>query len=109
MPSTLEDKFLDNEIEVGLKDISYTIQVYDTPLGVRWLDALRDNLTKKRILEKNFCFLGYADGKRNLKYLVDELNQAVAQINSCRFDPPYEKYIHLCLTISSTVPSYLLE
>lgn len=91
MPSTLEDKFLDNEIEVGLKDISYTIQVYDTPLGVRWLDALRDNLTKKRILEKNFCFLGYADGKRNLKYLVDELNQAVAQINSCRFDPPYEK------------------
>ena len=56
MTSTLEDKFLDNEIEVGLKDISYTIQVYDTPLGVRWLDALRDNLTKKKDSREKFLF-----------------------------------------------------
>ena len=91
MPSTQGNKFLQDKIEVGLTDTSYTIQVYDTSLGRRWLDALRDNLQKKRVLEKNFCFLGYADGKRNLQYLVHELNKAVAQINSYQFDPPYEK------------------
>ena len=97
MQSSKERKFLDAEVEVGLTDISYTIQVYDTPLGARWLEALRDNLAEKRVLEKNFCFLGFAGGKRNLQYLVDELNKAVAQINSYQFDPPYDK-IHPFVT-----------
>lgn len=78
-------------MEVELTDTSYIINVYDTPLGVRWLEALRDNLTQKRMLEKNFCFLGWADSKRNLKHLVSELNSAIKQINSYKFDPPYEE------------------
>ena len=69
--------------------MSYNICVYDTPLGIRWLEALKDNLKKKRILEKNFCFLGFADSNRNLNNLVDELNQSIKQINSFEFDPPY--------------------
>jgi hypothetical protein len=84
-------KFLEEQVEVGLDDLSYTIDIYDTPLGRRWLAALEDNLTNKRILEKNFCFLGFADSKRDLNYLVRELNGNIAQINSFPFDPPYEK------------------
>ena len=90
MPSTGKNKILQDTIEVGLTDISYTIEVYDTPLGARWLNALGNNLINKRILEKNFCFLGWADSKRNLQHLVAELNKAVDQINSFAFDPPYE-------------------
>ena len=71
--------------------LQYRINIYDTPLGKKWLDALRDNLVKKRVLEKNFCFLGWANSKRDLRHLVGELNQAVAQINKYKFDPPYEK------------------
>jgi hypothetical protein len=78
-------------VRVGLVDKAYYFQIYDTPLGHRWLEALKDNLKQKRILEKNFCFLGFADSKRNLSHLVNELNKSVNQINSFDFDPPYEK------------------
>ncbi len=78
-------------VRVGLTNKAYYFQIYDTPLGHRWLDALKDNLKKERILEKNFCFLGFADSKRDLNYLVKELNISVSQINSFKFDPPYEK------------------
>ncbi len=91
MPSTEENKFIFENIVVQLDKLQYRINIYDTPLAKRWLDALRDNLVKKRVLEKNFCFLGWANSKRNLRHLVGELNQAVAQINKYKFDPPYEK------------------
>ena len=94
VPSTQKNKFLFELVRVGLDDRAYYIQTYDTPLGKRWIEALRDNLKHKRILEKNFCFLGWADSKRNLTHLVKELNKAVEQINSFTFNPSYEK-IHL--------------
>ena len=45
------------------------------------------------MLEKNFCFLGFADSKRNLKFLVKELNSHIQQINSFNFKPIYP-HIH---------------
>ena len=91
MPSTEKNKFIHDMVRVGLTDMAYYFQIYDTPLGHRWLSALKDNLKQQRILEKNFCFLGWAGSKRDLDFLVRELNTHVAQINSFRFDPPYEK------------------
>jgi hypothetical protein len=91
VPSIKENNFLPQTVTVELNNISYDINVYDTPLGKRWLDALTDNLKKQRVLEKNFCFLGFADSNRDLNYLCAELNQVVAQINSFDFNPPYEK------------------
>ena len=91
VPSTEKNKFIHDMVRVGLIDKAYYFQIYDTPLGHRWLEALKDNLRQKRILEKNFCFLGFADSKRNLKYLVDELNRNIATINSFEFDPHYQK------------------
>ena len=91
MPSTKENKFLFDLVRVGLNDRSYYIETYDTPLGRRWIEALNDNIKQKRVLEKNFCFLGFADSKRDLPHLVRELNKSVEQINSFTFNPPYEK------------------
>jgi hypothetical protein len=93
VPSTQKNKFLSELVRVGLDDSAYYIQTYDTPLGKRWLEALKDNLKQKRILEKNFCFLGWADSKRDLTHLVKELNKSVEQINSFTFNPVY-KQIH---------------
>ncbi len=76
-------------VRVGLTSKAYYFQVYDTPLGHRWLDALKDNLKQKRILEKNFCFLGFADSKRDLNFLVGELNKSIAKINDFSFMPAY--------------------
>ena len=89
-PSTEKTKFIHDMVRVGLIDRAYYFQVYDTPLGQRWLEALKDNLKQERILEKNFCFLGFADSKRDLNYLVAELNSNIAKINSFTFTPPYE-------------------
>ena len=86
VPSTLEDKIL---IDYNNKKVK--IDIYDTPLGKRFIQALRDNLVQKRILEKNFCFLGWASSTRDLNFLCRELNQSIDQINSFTFDPPYEK------------------
>jgi hypothetical protein len=91
VPSTKENKFLFDLVRVGLNDRSYYIETYDTPLGRRWIEALNDNIKQKRVLEKNFCFLGFADSKRDLPHLVRELNKSVEQINSFTFNPPYEK------------------
>ncbi len=86
MPSTLENKII---IDYDGKKVK--IDIYDTPLGKRFIEALRDNLLEKRILEKNFCFLGWADSKRDLNYLCRELNQNVEQINSFKFTPEYKR------------------
>jgi len=86
VPSTLEDKIL---IDYNNKKVK--IDIYDTPLGKRFIQALRDNLVEKRILEKNFCFLGWASSTRDLNFLCHELNNSIEQINSFTFEPPYEK------------------
>ena len=91
VPSTGKNKFIKDMVRVGLTDMAYHFQIYDTPLGHRWLSALKDNLKQQRILEKNFCFLGFADSKRNLNYLVGELNKNIARINVFNFTPAYER------------------
>lgn len=107
MPSIENNKILQDKVKVELEDTSYIIDVYETSLGKRWLKALADNLSNKRILEKNFCFLGFADSKRDLRYLVGQLNDSINQINSFTFEPTYGP-IHPFVTddfqFSSTLP-----
>ena len=91
MPSTEKNKFLFDMVRVGLNDRAYYFHIYDTPLGKRFLQALKDNIKQKRILEKNFCFLGFADSKRDLRFLCGELNKSIDQINSFEFNPPYQR------------------
>ena len=89
MPSTKKHSTI-TKVRVGLEDIAYHFDVYDTPLGYRFLEALDNNLDQQRILEKNFCFLGFANSKRDLNYLCRELNSNLQKINSFNFEPPYE-------------------
>ena len=90
-------QFTKDKVRVQLDKISYDVSIYDTDLASRWLEALEDNLRTKRILEKNFCFIGFAGSKRNLSYLVDQLNQSIDQINSFQFTDPYPR-IHNFVT-----------
>ena len=91
MDKQITDNFLFENLVIQLNNKQLRVNIYDTPLGLRWIEALKDNLKQKRILEKNFCFLGWADSKRNLTYLCKELNKNIAQINSFNFNPPYKK------------------
>ncbi len=91
MPSIENTNLLDEQIIIDYDSQQVKIDLYDTPLTKRFLSALKDNLEQKRILEKNFCFLGWADSKRDLKHLVNELNKNITKINAFEFDPSYEK------------------
>jgi len=91
VPSTEKNKLLFEKILIEYDNKKVKIDIYDTPLGKRFIEALKDNLQQKRILEKNFCFLGYADSNRDLRYLVQEVNKNITQINNFDFDPPYER------------------
>lgn len=77
-----------NKVTVTLRNpldkkdtLDYVIDVYDTPMGNNWFVALQDVLQRNLYLEKNFCFLGFPDGPRDLEYICRELDWAVKQIN----------------------------
>ena len=52
MPSTQENNFLYENLVIQLDHKQLRIEIYDTPLGQRFLEALKDNLAKNRVLEK---------------------------------------------------------
>jgi len=71
----------DQKVKVHLGDQSYVIDLIDHPFVHRWTQALDAILSSQLVLEKNFCFIGFADSKRDLKHLCNELNQNIAQID----------------------------
>lgn len=58
------------------------IDVYDNSLSRKWLSALNDLLRNQNHLEKNYCWMGWTESKRNLEYLCTQINRSVHQINS---------------------------
>ena len=60
----------------------YNIIPHDNDLSKNWINALKELLTNKNLLEKNFCFMGFPQTARTLAYLCNELNSAVATINN---------------------------
>jgi len=110
VPSTAGNNFIPEKIIIAYDDKQAKIDLYDTPLAKRFLSALKDNLKNQRILEKNFCFLGWAGSKRDLSHLVKELNENITQINSFHFNPPYEqihKFVVDDFQYSSNLPTGL--
>ena len=78
------EQFLRDQIKVtlsGKNHLSYIINLYDNDFVRRWLQEFKNIVKTKLILEKNYCFIGFADSHRNLQFLCNELNLAVAQIN----------------------------
>ena len=81
MDKQITDNFLFENLVIQLNNKQLRVNIYDTPLGLRWIEALKDNLKQQRVLEKNFCFLGWPDSKRNINFLCNELNNTIFQIN----------------------------
>jgi hypothetical protein len=61
--------------------LEYLIELNDTKLAQDWAQALKQELIKNKLIEKNFCFMGFPHTPRNLNYLCKELNDAVYRIN----------------------------
>ena len=80
-------KPLIDEIEIRLrnryndKQHSIWIDVWDNNLSHRWLQALNEVLVSGLPLQKNYCFLGFADGERDGRFLCEQINRSIEQIN----------------------------
>ena len=75
------NRLLLDVIEMDLEDLTVYINVYDSSLGRKWLASLNNLIANNYHLEKNYCFFGFADGKRNGDYLVDQINASIQAIN----------------------------
>jgi hypothetical protein len=80
------------EVKVTLRNpldkndyLDYYIVPNDTQLAQDWVRALKETLESKKLLEKNFCLLGFPKTARTLDYLCQELNKHIEIINHFNF------------------------
>ena len=81
-------KILD-KIEMNLRNkagdlFPVYIDVYDSSLARKWLTALHDLLSNNYHLEKNYCFVGFADSERNGELIISEINNTIDYINNSK-------------------------
>lgn len=76
-----------DELEISLRNchtgscVSVWIDIWDRPLSRRWLAQVDHVLQRGLPLQKNYCFLGFADGPRDGGFLCAEINRSIAHIN----------------------------
>jgi hypothetical protein len=76
-----------DQIEIDLRGqddriLTVYIDVYNNSLSLKWLSALNDIVQNKLHLEKNYCWLGWAESARGPEYLCTQINRSIHAINS---------------------------
>lgn len=75
-----------DQIEIDLRGkndqlLTVYIDVADNSLSRKWLTALNNIIHNGLHLEKNYCWLGWANNPRTTQYLCDQINGSIAHIN----------------------------
>ena len=75
-----------NTIEIDLRGkhnhvLTVYIDVEHNSLSRKWLAALTHLVDNHYHLEKNYCWLGWAEGDRSLEHICGEINRSIAVIN----------------------------
>jgi hypothetical protein len=60
------------------------IDVYNNSLAQKWLASLNHLIDNKYHLEKNYCWLGWAESDRSVEYICTLINHSIRAINSAR-------------------------
>ena len=76
-----------DQIEIDLRSpddqiLTVYIDVNDNSLSRKWLTALNDIIRRELHLEKNYCWLGWAESVRDPEYLCTQINRSINAINS---------------------------
>ena len=76
-----------DQIEIDLRDnnnqiLTVYIDVADNSLSRKWLAALNAIIQRDLHLEKNYCWLGWAESDRNPEYICIQINRSINAINS---------------------------
>jgi hypothetical protein len=62
------------------------IDVADNSLSRKWLAALNAIIQRDLHLEKNYCWLGWAESDRNPEYICTQINRSIMAINASDLD-----------------------
>ena len=94
-----------DEIEIVLTGenqdpLTVYIDVNDSSLSRKWLDALNHLIANNYHLEKNYCFHGFVENKRNGWYILDQVNRSISEINQANLDYYIDDYFTMenCIT-----------
>ena len=76
-----------DSIEIDLRGadnqiLTVYIDVHDNSLSRKWLRALNNIVRNNLHLEKNYCWLGWAESVRDPEYLCTQINRSIHAINS---------------------------
>jgi hypothetical protein len=69
-------------VELTLDDLTVYIDVADNSLSRKWLAALNGVIEQGLHLEKNYCWLGWAESDRGGAYLIEQINRTITAINA---------------------------
>ena len=80
-----------DSIEIDLRGkndqlLTVYIDVADNSLSRKWLTALNDIVSNNLHLEKNYCWLGWAESARTAEYLCTQINRSINAINASDLD-----------------------
>ena len=91
------------ELDLGVDSnlLTVYVNVYDNTLSRKWLAALNNLINNNYHLEKNYCFLGFADSARNGEYLLEQINQSIAAVNSANLGYQITDHFTLANSIDS--------
>jgi hypothetical protein len=76
------------------------IDVFDNSLSRKWLAALNYLIKNNYHLEKNYCFFGFPDGKRNGTFLLNKINQSITAINQANIGYSIDDQFDLSNTLT---------
>jgi len=96
-----------DEIKIVLNNTSDStltiyIDVYDSTLGRKWLDALNNLIAHNYHLEKNFCFLGFINSTRSASYILSQINNTIDAINASNLGYKIDEHLSFSNTIDTT-------
>lgn len=95
-----------NQIEIDLRSQdnrvrTVYIDVMHSGLAQRWYQALTDLVRNNYHLEKNFCFLGFAEHDRSAEYICNQINHSIAAINASGLDYQIDNWFDVNNTIAA--------
>jgi len=73
-------------VELDLEDLTIYIDVADNSLSRKWLAAVDQVIEQGLHLEKNYCWLGWAQGPRNGELIIGEINRSIQAITASDID-----------------------
>jgi hypothetical protein len=75
------------------------INVHDNSLSRKWLVALNDLVKNNYHLEKNYCFLGFTESDRTAGFIMQRVNESIAEINRANLGYVIDDYFSVENTI----------